>query len=274
MQTGHLHSWGARHFGFVVYDQTNGPTDITEGDGIMQTKDDIVRRVLAALERGAHIDPVLHPLAVSAAADVVTLSGEVPGIASKRRAVVAAAEVEGVRAVIDRLRVAPVAATGDGAIRDAACKWISRDVDFSNCTLRVMSSGRLEVLRDASVDPSGAIDIAVEDGVIMLSGHVISLSHKRLAGVLAWWARGCRDVDNALEIRPAEEDNDEEVVEAMRLVLETDPLVHAEQIAVGSRNFVITLNGVVSSEDERRRAELDAWFLHGVRGVVNEIEIR
>lgn len=240
----------------------------------MQTKDDIVRRVLAALERGAHIDPVVHPLDVSVAAGVVTLSGEVPGIASKRRAVAAASDVEGVQTVIDRLRIAPVAEAGDGAIRDAVCKRISRDVDFFNCTLRVLSSGRLEVLRDANIDPSGAIDIAVEDGVITLSGHVISLSHKRLAGVLAWWARGCRDVDNALEISPPEEDNDEEVVEAMRLVLETDPLVHAEQIAIGSRDFVVTLQGVVSSEDERQRAELDAWFLHGVRGVINEIEAR
>lgn len=240
----------------------------------MQTKDDLVRRVLAALERGAHIDPVVHPLDVSVATGVVTLSGEVPGISSKRRAVTAATEVEGVQTVIDRLRIAPVAEAGDGAIRDAVCKRISRDVDFFNCTLRVLSSGRLEVLRDASIDPSGAIDIAVEDGVITLSGHVISLSHKRLAGVLAWWARGCRDVDNALEIRPPEEDNDEEVVEATRLVLETDPLVHAEQIAIGSRDFVVTLKGVVSSEDERQRAELDAWFLHGVRGVINEIEVR
>ncbi len=239
----------------------------------MQTKDDIVRRVLAALERGAHIDPVLHPLEVSATAGVVTLSGEVPGIASKRRAVAAATGVEGVRAVIDRLRIPPAVEAGDGAIRDAACKWLSRNVDFFNCTLRALSSGRLEVLRDAGADPSGAIDIAVEDGVITLSGYVISLSHKRLAGVLAWWARGCRDVDNALEIRPAEEDSDEEVVEAMRLVLETDPLVHAEQIAVGSHDFVVTLQGVVSSEDERRRAELDAWFLHGVKRVTNEIEV-
>jgi osmotically-inducible protein OsmY len=42
----------------------------------------------------------------------------------------------------------------------------------------------------------------VTDGVVLLEGHVISQSHLRFAGALAWWTPGRRDVINALEVRP------------------------------------------------------------------------
>lgn len=240
----------------------------------MQTRDSITSQVRAALERDARIDPVNYPVDILVDGDALTLSGEVPGIASKRLAVSAVSELQGVRKTVDRLRLAGAADIGDGAIRDAACDSLSRHVDFLNCTLRAMNSGRLEVLREAGNDASGAIDIVVADGVITLDGHVISLSHKRLAGVLAWWARGCRDVENRLELRPDEDDNDEEVIEALRLVLETDPLVPAGQISMECHDYAVTLKGVVATEEERKRAELDAWYLHGVKRVTNELEVR
>jgi osmotically-inducible protein OsmY len=256
------------------YDESSVCTRVPEWRVIMQSSDTILNRIRGALAHETRLDPVSHPIEVSFAGSTVTLSGDMPGIASKRLAVGALAAVDGVAAVVDRLRLAPVPALGDGAIRDAVSKWLSRDVDFINCSLRVLATGRLEVLREAGEDSCGAIDIAVDDGVITLSGHVISLSHKRLAGVLAWWARGCRDVVNLLEVKPAEDDADEEVIDALRLALETDPLVHADQIAIDSRNFVVTLKGFVATEEERRHAELDAWYLHGVTRVINEIEVR
>ena len=240
----------------------------------MQSRDHIVTQVHAALERDARIDPVNFPVDVHVDGEALTLTGEVPSIACKRVAISAVNELDGVGKVVDRLRLSSGADVGDGAIRDAVCDSLSRDVDFLNCTLRAMNSGRLEVIREAGGDSSGEIDIAVADGVITLDGHVISLSHKRLAGVLAWWVRGCRDVVDLLEVQPAEDDNDEEVIEALRLVFETDPLVPAAQIAIDCRDFVVTLKGVVATDEERKRAELDAWYLHGVKRVINELEVR
>jgi osmotically-inducible protein OsmY len=37
---------------------------------------------------------------------------------------------------------------------------------------------------------------------------------------------------------------------------------------------VVTLEGYVRNEEERRRAELDAWALFAVDDVVNRIEVR
>ena len=55
------------------------------------------------------------------------------------------------------------------------------------------------------------------NGVVTLNGEVPSLSHKRLAGVLAWWVPGTRDVINGLEEVPPEEDNDDELIDAMHV---------------------------------------------------------
>jgi osmotically-inducible protein OsmY len=207
-------------------------------------------------------------------AGIVTLDGQVPNVAAKKLALSAAAGVKGVVGIVDRLRVDAGPPPGDGATRDAVCGWLLRDIDFQNCALYARVKGQLETLRESGAVPSGAVEIDVVDGVVTLSGQVISLSHKRLAGVLAWWARGCRDVVNGLEVVPPEEDNDDEIADALRLVLESDPYVHADQIGIGAHDRVVTLEGRVTSDGERERAERDAWCLFAVDKVVNHIEVR
>ena len=108
----------------------------------------------------------------------------------------------------------------------------------------------------------------------MLNGRVSSLSQKRLAGVLAWWVPGSRDVVNGLEVLPPEEDNDDEVTEAVRIVLEKDPFVNAAQIRVSAASYVVTLSGLVSTEKEREMAESDAWYVFGVDKVINKLEVQ
>jgi osmotically-inducible protein OsmY len=92
--------------------------------------------------------------------------------------------------------------------------------------------------------------------------------------MLAWWVGGCRDVVNLLESMPAEWDGDEEISEALHLVLEADPRVRAEQIGIDVRNSRITLSGRVATKAESRQAEQDAWCLDCTGGVVNHIEVR
>jgi osmotically-inducible protein OsmY len=116
--------------------------------------------------------------------------------------------------------------------------------------------------------------VSVKDGVVTLDGWVISLSHKRMAGVLAWWVPGCRDVVDALEVLPPEQDNDDEVTDALTLVLEMDPTIpNPGQIRVNTRDYVVTLEGLVGTETEKNRAEQDAWCLFGVDRVINHLAV-
>ncbi|HEX5392349.1 MAG TPA: BON domain-containing protein [Rhodocyclaceae bacterium] len=236
---------------------------------------DAVSKVQAALEREVHLDLRSTPIDIQIKEGKVCLEGEVSHISTKKQALRTVAHLSEVVEVVDKLRVATPHHPGDGATRDAVCRWLMHDTNFQNCVIRICTKGREESLRDGEREnASGNILVGVEDGVVSLSGHVISLSHKRLAGVLAWWAQGVRDVENLLHVAPPEEDNDDEIVDGLRLVLECDPYVHAEQITIESHGGTVVLEGEVSSEDERLRTETDAWCLHAVDRVTNHIRVR
>lgn len=240
----------------------------------MDTMESTIKQVQAALEHEAGVNLPNRLVTVSYDGRRVTLEGTVPSVAIKKMAIEAAGMVPGVSSVIDCLRIGQPAVNGNGALRDAVCRLLMDDVDFRNCTIRAWVKGNIETLREQGSDGCGSITVAAEDGTVTLMGDVISLTHKRLAGVMAWWAQGCRDVVNALVVSPAEEDTDDEVTDALRLVLETDRRVQSSQIGIRTENHVITLEGVVASADERRIAEQDAWYLYAVDKVVNRLEVR
>jgi len=238
----------------------------------MNDKERVLKLVRGALERDRRINLHRFPLRADFVDQAVVLEGEVEDIAAKKLALEHAAAVEGIRGVVDRLRVAPAERKGDGALRASLGAFLLEAREFHNCTIRARRKGSAETLRQA--DAACEIEFDVNDGVIVLEGRVPSLSHQRLVGVLAWWTPGCRDVVNALEVAPPEADGDDEVIEAYYLVLKLDPLMrHPEHVRASCANFVVTLEGSVRSESERRRAELDAWALFAVDRVVNRLEV-
>jgi osmotically-inducible protein OsmY len=52
----------------------------------------------------------------------------------------------------------------------------------------------MEIVLPAAWQPSGVIEVAVDDGVVTLAGQVPSLCYKRLTGVLTWWVPGSREI--------------------------------------------------------------------------------
>jgi osmotically-inducible protein OsmY len=235
--------------------------------------DAVRKQVHAALERESRVNLHRHPVRIESADGTVTLEGEVADVAAKQLALQLARAVQGVRGVVDRLRVAPGERRGDGAVRDSAARLLLQQPELRGCSLNVRTNEKIEVLHRVADDPAGEIELSVTDGVVVLEGHVISQSHRRFAGAVAWWTPGRRDVINALEVRPAYEDRDDEVAEVMRLVLEADPELDADQIRTNCNGKIVFLEGSVPNDQQKRRAEQDAWSLAAIRGVVNRLEI-
>jgi osmotically-inducible protein OsmY len=205
---------------------------------------------------------------------ILTLDGEVEHIVAKKLSLDLAATVPGMDGLVDRLRVRPTLRMHDGAIRDAVRDVLLREPAFATYAVRRRDRGRVETVRPAALKPSGVIEVAVDDGVVTLDGQVPSLCHKRLAGVLAWWIPGSRDVINSLVVEPPEEDNDEELTEAVRLVLTKDPLLQGNHMRVWAKGRLVTLEGVVPNASIREIAEFDAWYVLGVEGVINWLTVR
>lgn len=237
------------------------------------TTHDIIKELRAAFEREPRVHVHRNHIHLSFKDGLLLVDGEVGDIAAKKLALRLGREFAA-DALEDRLRVAPAVPVADGALRDAVAMALAEEPTLRNCAIRVWVKGQEETIRDTQPESGGAIHVSVEEGVVALEGQVLSLSHRRLAGVLAWWSPGCRDVINKLEVVPPEEDSDEEIDDALRLVLEKDRSLPAGQIRADAKGRVVTLEGLVFRDEERQRAESDAWYVQGVGNVINRIEVR
>lgn len=237
----------------------------------MSVKSEIVKNVRAAFEHEPRINLHRDPVLVDFGDGIVTLEGEVATVAAKKTGLRLAAGMRGVRGIVDRLRVAAAVSMSDGEIRDHVRKSLIQEPALQACAIRVPVEGQGITFPEPA--PGGLFEIAVNDGVVILNGQVTSLAHQRLAGVLAWWVPGSRDVINGLEVVPPEEDNDDEITEAVHVVLEKDRFVNADHIRVNTKNAAVTLEGVVATEEEKKMAESDAWYVLGVDRVINKLTI-
>jgi osmotically-inducible protein OsmY len=240
----------------------------------MQGHDVIEKNIRAALEREPRVNLHRSPIRVRRIEDgTVVLMGDMASIEEKRVAVMRASAIDGVHRLIDRLLVRPTTRTEDGALRDSVCRHLFEEPVYLRTALSCRIEGDTNIVSRRPDEVDGTIDISVANGVVMLRGQVLSLSHKRVAAVLAWWAPGCCDVVNQLDVQPPEEDNDDEVSDAIRLVLDKDPLLDADQISVQVRDCQATLRGVVATDEEKRMTSHNAWYVDGVRNVINEIKV-
>ena len=235
---------------------------------------DLMERARAALQSEPRVRLREHPVHLQFADGVMTVEGEVPSVAAKKLALERLAALPEVSAIVDRLHVAPAERMGDGQIRDLVRDALLQESAFDEMTVLEERQGELRPIRIPPTGSRGEIRYLVEDGIVTLSGEMPGLGRKRLAGVLAWWVPGSRDVINGIAVSPPEEDSDEEMTDAVRIALEKDPFVEATQIRLTTRARVVTLTGLVRSENERHMAEFDAWCVFGVDRVMNEIDVR
>ena len=234
----------------------------------------ILKEVRAALEREPRINLHKFPVEMEFRDGVLTLEGEVEHVAAKKLSLELAIAVRGVTGIVDRLHVTPATRMGDGAILDAVRDALLQEPMLMKCSVHVIRKGQLEPVREVADEPRGAIRVSVTDGVVLLDDHVTGLTQKRLAGVLAWWVPGSRDVINGMAVVPDQPDSDEEMAKAVRVVLKKDPFVSADRIHVAAQRSIVVLEGDAPSVPQKEMAEFDAWYVFGVDKVVNRLEVR
>ena len=240
----------------------------------MPSAEGICQQIHAALEHEPRINLHRYPIHLHCEDGIVTVEGDVEHIIAKKLALERAAAIPGVDGLVDRLRVVPTRPMGDGAIRDHVRDALLQEPAYATFAITIWEKRQVDIVRPASGTPFGIIEVTVVDGVVSLDGAVPSLSHKRLASVLAWWVPGSRDVINGLAVEPPEEDTADEITDAVRLVLDKDPFVRADQIRVRTQGRVVTLEGVIPNSTIREMAEFDVWYVFGIDRVVNELQVQ
>jgi osmotically-inducible protein OsmY len=135
---------------------------------------------------------------------------------------------------------------------------------------------RAEVISEIEADPAVEgveIGVAVEDGVVTLTGHVESLQARVAAERAVKRVEGVRSIANDLLVRHHGERTDTEIAREALHRLRNNVSVPAEVQAVVS-DGCITLDGTVSWMYQRVAAENAVRHLRGVRSVSNEITLR
>lgn len=127
---------------------------------------------------------------------------------------------------------------------------------------------------DPAVEAKG-IGVAVENGVVTLSGHVPSYMQKLLAEQAAQRVKGVRGVAMDLEVRlPSNtKRNDDEIAQrALNIIAWSANAGDAIKVAVD--NGWVKLTGVVDWNYKKLEAERAVRRLSGVIGVSNDISVR
>ena len=121
-----------------------------------------------------------------------------------------------------------------------------------------------------------AIGVAVEDGVVTLSGHVASHAEKIAAERAASRVRGVKAIVSELEVKLPDSSHltDEEIAHATMHALSWNTMIPADRIKVRVEHGWITLEGDVDWRYQKLNAYKAACSLRGVRGVSDRVVIK
>jgi osmotically-inducible protein OsmY len=219
-------------------------------------KAEVESKVRAVLRSEPRLGTTFHLKALMIEPDgSVILEGDAPSIAAKKLALEKVASIPGITGIVDRPHVDTATLMGDDEIRVHVREAMIEEPAFARLEIRELVGEQSQLMRSAPQGERGNIDIEVRDAIVTLNGSIPGLTSKRLAGVMAWWVPGVRDVVNGLEVDPPEEDNPDMIEEAVRVAPEKDPLVNASQLRVGVRKTWVRLTGAVTAKAESEAAE-------------------
>lgn len=137
-------------------------------------------------------------------------------------------------------------------------------------TLREAVIARLSLESQISTSEIG---VTASEGVITLSGYVDNEAARHTAEAAAIEVAGVRGIANEIEVKPFSLLTDTDLAKTAIQVLESEPDIDASHIVVTVDNGWITMEGDVTEEFQKWRAEKAIQDLSGVRGVTNHIQV-
>jgi osmotically-inducible protein OsmY len=138
---------------------------------------------------------------------------------------------------------------------------------------------RQSILDELEFEPSidaANIGVAVDDGIVTLTGHVGSYVEKLTAERVVQGVKGVRAVAQELEVRfPGDRKSaDDEIAKRALDLIAWDTTVPKDQVRIKVQGGWITLSGEVEWYFQKQAAEHAVRKLSGVVGVLNELTIR
>jgi osmotically-inducible protein OsmY len=138
---------------------------------------------------------------------------------------------------------------------------------------------RQNIIDELEFEPAvnaAQIGVAVEKGVVSLSGHVASYAEKLAAEKAAKRVKGVRAIAEGLKVRFASDKktNDDEIAQRALNILEWSAVVPQGRVMVKVQDGWVSLSGEVDWQHQRVGAEHLIRRLSGIQGVINTITLK
>lgn len=232
-----------------------------EVEPAINVSDDELRQdIIEAIDLNPATDPANLEVSVSDA--VATISGTVRSYQEKLFIIRLAKAIRGVREVVDEMDIEVGRDISPGTIKASVERALDWDTLVDDALIEVQVDG-------ATVELSGIVGSQAE--------KQRAISHAWVAGVnavdgsdldVAEWARSDR-----LRGTKYSEKSDEDIRQAIEEILENDPAVNGQRVAVTVIDGAVTLEGEVDSIQARRAAERDVSNTVGVIRVINRLRV-
>lgn len=134
----------------------------------------------------------------------------------------------------------------------------------------------LDELEYAPMVDAAQIGVAVEDGVVTLTGHVRNYAEKGIAERVTLRVRGVRAVIERIEVRYPETPRvgDEALAERCARVLEWDVQIPERSVSLKVEKGSVTLEGCVPYYHQKAAVDKALRRLAGVTDIVNLIAVK
>jgi len=138
---------------------------------------------------------------------------------------------------------------------------------------------RQAVMDELEWDPSfnaQHIGVAVDEGVVTLTGHVASYIERLAAEKAVKRVKGVRAIAEEIEVRfPSDKKtSDDQIAKRALDVIAWDSTIPKDKIQIKVQNGFVTLAGEVDWFYQRDDAEAAVRKLTGVKGLSNEIKVK
>lgn len=135
------------------------------------------------------------------------------------------------------------------------------------------------ILDELDFEPSvdaAAIGVAVENGIVTLSGHVSNYAQKIAAEHAVRRVRGVRAIAQEIQVRfPFDKKTaDDEIAKRVADILRWDIMLPNDAVQPTVQGGWVTLKGQVEWQYQKEVAEADVRKVSGVVGVINQLTLK
>lgn len=198
-----------------------------------------------------HLGETGQGIHIEVKGDKVSLWGTVDALSEKEFIGQRISRIDGIREIDNSLTVA-----NDGDISD---KDIEKQV--------------IERFNQANYEDITHLGCRVSQGVVTLLGHVETQSTERLAKRIASQVRGVKKIRSEIQFLEKAVD-DATLVNRVENAFVASPWVDAHEIKTTARNGLITLTGMVDTQEAIEWAVETAYQVPGVKAVISELFAR